>query len=373
MFLIVVARKTTIILCVSLVILFLSLCLVARPFVRQKAISIMQAGEWEKIINEFFSIRNDCVLHEDFDRLSEIYLTSEKNGRWAYENELIRSRYLRSWANKQGVDFTGIESTVVIKRIKEVGRGYAFYILASNEYTYVYRNDPATVNRFRLGTYHSLDLIPASEGNGWIISREWYDDPLSNYLDPDTIPEEITETITSHTARDLSDLSEARIAAVEYADKYCGAASDGQNGYTFNTRYTDYNPLGGDCANFASQIYHEGGGLAKTTAWNFKNGKGSRSWVNAQGFRDFMVYSGRASVIATGRYAEVYKSAYELLPGDFIAYIKKGKVVHISVVTGHDSKGYPLVNSHNSDRFRVPWDIGWSKDGVRFCLVRVHF
>ncbi|MBM7558094.1 hypothetical protein JOC47_002964 [Halanaerobacter jeridensis] len=38
-----------------------------------------------------------------------------------------------------------------------------------------------------------------------------------------------------------------------------------------------------------------------------------------------------------------------------------------------DSKGYILVNSHNSDRHRVPWDLGWSNNEIKFCLVRVHY
>ena len=373
MFLVVVAKKTTIILCVSFISLILfTAFVIGGSLIRHSAISIMHEEEWQKIIHEFFTVRNDCVLTQDFDTLGTIYLTDERNGRWAYENELVRSRYLRDWSAKQGVDFIHIDSTVIIKRVREVGRGYAFYILSSDEYTYSYRDDPDTVNTFRLGTYHSLDLIPHGQ-NSWVISREWYSDPLSDYLDPDTINDAITGYITAYSPRDISDISAARIAAVQYADTYCGAASDGQTGYKYNTKYTDYNPLGGDCANFASQIYHEGGGFTKNTAWNFKNGRGSRAWVNAQGFKDYMLYSGRASVIANGKYPDVYESAYELLPGDFIAYIKDGKVVHVSVVTGQDSKGYPLVNSHNAERYRVPWDLGWSEDGVRFYLIRVHF
>ena len=51
-----------------------------------------------------------------------------------------------------------------------------------------------------------------------------------------------------------------------------------------------------------------------------------------------MISSGRASLIAYGNYEKVYKASYKLLPGDFVAYEKKGKVTHISVVTGADSK-----------------------------------
>ncbi len=56
----------------------------------------------------------------------------------------------------------------------------------------------------------------------------------------------------------------------------------------------------------------------------------------------------------------VYKDSYELLPGDFVAYEKKGDIMHISTVTGLDSKGYALVTCHNTDRDKVPWDLGWN-------------
>jgi NMD protein affecting ribosome stability and mRNA decay len=86
-----------------------------------------------------------------------------------------------------------------------------------------------------------------------------------------------------------------------------------------------------------------------------------------------MINSGRASLIASGSYNKVYKAAYKMLPGDIVAYEKKGKITHISVVTGADSKGYTLVNCHNTDRYHVPWDLGWSDKGIKFYLIRVHF
>jgi len=86
-----------------------------------------------------------------------------------------------------------------------------------------------------------------------------------------------------------------------------------------------------------------------------------------------MINSGRASVIAYGNYDKVYKASYKLLPGDFVAYEKKNDITHISVVTGADSRGYSLVSCHNSDRNKVPWDLGWSDKRIKFWLVRVHY
>lgn len=356
----------------SLVLFAIVLALYVSEPVSMLAMASTESTDWNYVLNSLFYIRNCCILNKDFDTLESQFLTSERNGRLAFENEKVRAEYLSSWAGKQGVTITGINSVVVLERVKKVGRGYAFYMIVATEYEYTYPDDPQTVNMFRLGSYHSLDLIPGESDGSWVISREWYDDPLAHYFNSKTIPPECTEYISAQ-ARPTKELSQNRLAAVEYADLYCGAASDGRNYYKYNEKYRNFNSEGGDCANFASQILHEGGGFRKTSGWNYKNGAGTRAWLNAQGFKDYLIYSGRATQIAKGKYKDVYKAAYKLMPGDVIAFAKKNKVTHISVVTGHDSKGYPLVNCHNADRYRVPWDIGWSTSDISFYLLAVHY
>lgn len=369
-----VSRNKMIVLYVSLVffiitgLLLLTLC-------RDEASPAVNADseDWQRILNELFDLRNDSILKQDKETLEDIFLINEKNGRWAYEFEVQRAKYLSAWSAKQGVEITSIHSEIKIKSVKQVGRGYSFYLISSNEYKYAYMDTPKTENIFRLGAYHSLDLIPSEEvDNSWIISREWYDDPLLDSINLDNVTDEMTDYIMAHPAIDISGISDQRVTAVEYADMYCGAASGGQNNYEYNSEYTNYNPLGGDCANFASQVLLAGG-FKKNGTWNYAGGKGSRAWVNAQGLKDYLLYSGRASLLAAGSYKEIYQYAYSLRPGDIVAYVKKGKVAHVSVVTGADSKGYPLVSCHNLDRYRVPWDIGWSGDNVRYFLLNVSY
>jgi hypothetical protein len=244
-------------------------------------------------------------------------------------------------------------------------------MFCSTEYSYAYADDIEAVNIFTLGTYHSLDLIPGAETGKWVISREWYDDTfMKSFKEYDSM-NDITQYIANVSDKTL-DLDERRMSAVAYADTYCGAILDGQD-FGYNREYTNYNSLGGDCANFASQVLYEGGGFKKNTTWNYKAGKGSFAWIKARGLKDYLLYNGKGSLIVSGKYEDVYKLAYELLPGDMIFYATKGKVSHVSVVTGIDSKGCPLVNSHNLDRYRVPWDIGWNTDKITYFFVRVHF
>ena len=369
-----VVKKRVVLICICCLLLLAvgSVLLATNPVVIE-ALQSDNDAQWEATLQRFFDLRNDAVLRGDNETLQAIYLTEERNGRWAYENELVRSAYLEDWAAKQGVTVLNIRSDIKLLSVKEVGRGYAFYLIASTLYEYAYDNSPDRVNGFRLGTYHSIDLIPGEEKDSWLISREWYDDPLSGVFDKDAVTAEMTAFIAGHADADLSGLNERRVSAVAYADMYCGAASDGSNNYRYNSDYTNYNDLGGDCANFASQVLFEGGDFKKTGVWNYRGGKGSRAWLNAQAFRSYLTYSGRGSQIAKGKYKDVYQSAYTLLPGDIIAYAKKGKVTHIAVVTGLDSNGYPLVSCHNADRNRVPWDIGWDYSATTFILIHINY
>ncbi|AKL94275.1 hypothetical protein CACET_c07650 [Clostridium aceticum] len=323
-------------------------------------------------VQQIFKLRNKALLEKDTDMLADLYDTEVRNGLWAYEHELKKMNYLHNWSEKQSIEFKSIDSQVVIRGTRSKQEGFLLSLLVSTEYQYVYEDTVKTYNSFRIGTYHTLDLMPNEEG--WRITREWYTDPFADSLDLDEIKsQEIKQEILSGESKDLSDLNERRINAVAYADEYCGAASLPEHGFQYNPKYRNYNPQGGDCANFASQMLHEGGNFRKNSTWNYERGAGSKAWVNANAFNNYMLHSKRASLISRGTYDEVLASSYKLLPGDYISYEKKGKVTHISVVTGIDSKGYVLVNSHNSDRYRVPWDLGWSNKGIKFWLVRVHY
>jgi hypothetical protein len=335
-------------------------------------VTIFNEDEGSQILEEIFKSRNRALLDEDLNTLNNLYDKSTKYGVWAYEHELKKMKYLHKWANKQGIDFKDIRTKIKINRIKTINEGYSINFTASTEYEYVYENDPDNVNFFRIGTYHVLNTMIKEEG--WIITKEWYTDPFADSLNLDEIEsKDIKEYILSQQKSDSLQINERRKNAVNYADEFCGAAADEEYEFKYNKKYRNYNPLGGDCANFASQILYEGGNFRKTHKWNYDKSGGSKAWVNAQAFKDYMIYSGRASLISYGSYSKVYKASYKLLPGDFVAYEKKGKVTHISVVTGADSKGYALVNCHNTDRYRVPWDLGWSDKGIKFWLVRVHY
>lgn len=179
-----------------------------------------------------------------------------------------------------------------------------------------------------------------------------------------------------------------RQKAVEYADKYCGAAWGNSNDFKYNSKYMDYNGAGGDCTNFASQVLgdKEAGGLRQDGTWfcsipKYGRGSGSKAWVNADALKNYLIYNGKAKIIKVGTYKELTAPTKDssvipiskLCLGDIICYEKgKGNIEHFAVVTAFDSNGYPLVNSHTTDRYHVPWDLGWGDKKIRFFLLHIN-
>jgi uncharacterized protein YebE (UPF0316 family) len=327
--------------------------------------------EYTPVVEEIITLRNQAMLAKDFSMIEPLYNTKTTYGIWAYEHEVKKIKYLHNWADKQGVTFKDISTFFKVRWVKEKNGKMTVNFSAITEYIYEYENSPDVLNSMRIATYHVLDLSAGLED--YVITREWYTDPFADSLNLDNIKTEDNKAfIMTQEKRDFSNLNERRLGAVEYAKLYCGASDNEDYFFLYNKQYKNYNGSGGDCANFASQVLHEGGKFRKTSGWNYEK-DGNRAWVNAQGFKDYLIYSGRGSLIIHGTYDKVLKLSYKLLPGDIIAYEKKGKVAHISVVTGADSRGYALVSCHNTDRFMVPWDLGWSDKGIKFWLIRVNY
>lgn len=326
--------------------------------------------EYTPIIEDIIALRNKAMLENDTEAIKPLYNQKTTYGIWAYEHEEKKIKYLHRWADKQGVTFKDISTVFKVRWVKENKGKVTVNFSAITEYTYAYENMPDVPNALRIATYHVLDLSAGLEN--WIVTKEWYTDPFADSLSLDNIKTEDNKAFIMIQEKKEIKMNERRAGAVEYADMYCGASDDSEYYFMYNKKYRNYNPLGGDCANFASQVLYEGGKFKKTGSWNYDK-DGSHAWLNAQGFKDYLIYSGRGSLIAHGTYDKVLKLSYKLLPGDIVAYEKKGKVVHVSVVTGADSRGYILVNCHNTDRFRVPWDLGWSDKGIKFWLIRVNY
>ena len=328
--------------------------------------------QYQLLLQNLFDYRNKAILEQNEEILKELYDTDKKTGLWAYEHEVEKMKYLKNWSSKQGVTFNDIKTKVKIRKVKEKETDlYGIICNVATDYNYSYENEKDVKNIFRIGTEHYLNV--KIKDNQYIITKEWYTDPFADSLNLENIKsDDIRGYILAQQKPDIQ-LTQEQQKAIDYAHRYCGVSTEEEYEFKFNREYKNFNPDGGDCANFASQIMYESGRFKKNSIWNYNNRDGTKAWVNAQGFKNYILNSGRGSLICKGSYEETYKESYNLRPGDFVAYEKGGRITHVSTVTGMDSKGYPLVTCHNTDRLLVPWDLGWSNKTIRFHLIRVHY
>ena len=76
-------------------------------------------NQYKLLLEHLFDYRNKAILDQNEEILKELYDTNKKFGLWAYEHEVKKMKYIKSWSDKQGVDFKDIKTKVIVKKIKE--------------------------------------------------------------------------------------------------------------------------------------------------------------------------------------------------------------------------------------------------------------
>ncbi len=135
-------------------------------------------------------------------------------------------------------------------------------------------------------------------------------------------------------------------AATAYASKYWN---------NYNPNYSNYNSIGGDCANFVSQCLHAGG-LQMTDGWYWRSyNERSGSWASCPSMYNYFKNAGYTII--------ENPSADQVLEGNPVLYwnASKGRWAHAAICTGKNSSGTPVVAAHNNDRWNAGWTLGYSK------------
>lgn len=361
------------------------LCVLLCPIHAFAAGTEDESSDIQAFLVQLFNERTQFLVDQKPEAINKFYELNDRFSRYAYEQELLRSEYVNTWAEKRGIAFSAAESSIRIHRIKKEGNLAKVSLNQSLQLSYVYKNNKDNPQFFGIGTRHGLTLKKMN--GGWVVLREWYTDPLTE--NPKWIPEfngfpNPTFLKSESDSLQTGDKSKQRFnrkKAVEYANKYAGAAWGAGNDHRYNKKYLDYTYKGGDCTNFASQVIGdktEGGGLRMRSGWYYST-EGSQSWVRTDSFKNFVLSSGYGKLVAKGFFSDVIKPTEKypngaiaaLKPGDLIAYEMDGDVDHFSILVGFDDHGYPLVNSHTADRYRVPFDLGWDKH-TKYLLIHIH-
>ncbi|KYH31256.1 amidase domain-containing protein [Neomoorella mulderi] len=365
----------------GLLLALLGLVLIVMPL-RQQVLPALAARSEQKELKEqlhhIFTTRAQSLVNGNYEGLKAYYDTTVTSGLFALNHEIGRIKYVREWVKERQVIVSGSQMDLaIIDAGSEEGKGWASvsqHIILN----YHHQGEPEkTINQMGVRTIHWVELV--KRDGQWLIARDWYWDPFeADNLDPDITPG------TARCSREVAPPPPGkyrRQAAVSYADRYSGVRLGPGDG-RYNQAYRDFTGLGGDCANFVSQVLSDknAGAIPRDWVWNYHNGNGSQAWVQAEALVHYLLDSGLAVRIMRGNFEEVTRTSTTypqgavnaLQPGDIIAYEEKGEISHVSVVVGRDSAGYLLVNSHTADRARVPWDMGWDRRTIYWLLQVVY-
>lgn len=126
----------------------------------------------------------------------------------------------------------------------------------------------------------------------------------------------------------LIDVPYDRYSAVEYALKWA---------YSRNSRFFDFEDLGGDCTNFVSQCLYAGCGIMNYSGfengWYYINANDrSASWTGVQYLKRFLLNN--KGVAVYGEEAPLEK----LMPGDVIQLRNSNGILYHSVIISYIKK-----------------------------------
>lgn len=323
-------------------------------------------------LQEIYRTRAHLLLTEPMGPdLAVDYLKGSNTAQWALQHEQGKYRYMKQWAENRGVQIVEAMPHITAKYLSGSAERRRYYVTQSLSIGYLYPGEHV-VNRFGVGTRHVIEL--RKQDGKWVIALEWYTDPLGDDTEvPDVTPASAPMPLPLTRSAVLTEVSAKtgggydRTGALRYADMYCGLAWGCGNNNRYNSRYRDYNGVGGDCTNYVVQALREGGKL------NVPN------ITRVDALVGHLRHTGKASITHRASFQALWKQAAStengfrslLTEGDLIAYQEKGKLEHFAIVTGFDTRGYPLVNSHTADRYRVPFDLGWDRKTV-YWLVKMH-
>lgn len=139
-----------------------------------------------------------------------------------------------------------------------------------------------------------------------------------------------------------------RAAAVDYARKWA---------FRRNPAYFDFQNIGGDCTNFASQCLYAGVGVMNYTAdlgWYYQSPTNrAAAWTGVQYFFNFLMANKEGVGEGAGPFAKEVP-LLELEIGDFVQLGRStGDFYHTPIVVGFSGQT-PLLAAHSYDVYNRP-------------------
>lgn len=323
----------------------------------------------QQSLQTVYSARAAAVLDDNKAQDLRSYYPSDK----LYNFEKSRVSLYKQMQSQSNQKIVGMTSSVTINNI-DLTTPQEPLVTAYEWISYDWIGEGANKITSGIGVDHKVTF--QKKGDSYIIKQDLYDEGrLTKVKSPDyKAPAEkfqldinIQPTQPSPT-QPVSPMVEPgatfynRNAAANYSDSYA---------MSYNSSYYNYNPDGGDCANFASQSLRAGnayfiGAYTQGSSNWWYNGSGSTptlkspiSWRYCPSQRSFITSSWGSTTTLAG-----------LSRGDLIYYDWGGDGVwdHVAIVTAFNGTN-PLVNAHNANHYRVDWKLGGA---ARYSYVHIN-
>lgn len=354
----------------------------------------------QDVLDEYFQDRSQTVMGQ-----TELDQAMAETG--VAEAQQERANGFAQLEEAANIKVTGVETAVTVTSAKEKGSTVQIQAYEQVTFTYTdYSNSKPVQDTALFGTAHDLTLATDSAAAP-VIESDVYDElDLCGVATKQTAnaglsvmnvgDEPLPEGIESGIEKPATGQDEAEgpekadpdlgnsdptppvkpvapvqpepayqtsynpVTAVAYSNKYWSE---------YNKAYVNFNPVGGDCANFTSQAIAAGGMTQKSgdvyssDSWFYTDGKVgtgvSSSWIYCPTFvNHFKKY---------GKYVENPGDA-DVFTGSPVVYRTGSLWSHAVLCVGQNKAGTPIINSHNNDRYHMPYTY---YTGAKICTVQL--
>ena len=360
-------------------------------FANQDEAQLLDASDGaEAALSDYFAAR-EAAYRGDMRLLS-----AEESGMSAdvADNNALRVERVGEMEDRLGFTVLDADVTTRMERESTVRNADGTLTLYVYEWTFYDYDDLADgaggLDVSGFGTWH---ILTVAEGpNGYEILSDEYDE--SDILGINTLSEEhlqelldraSAESVPAYAAEPADAASLLAIsyypdynvqAAVDYSEKYWGGVPGEtyREGGTYsgteyyNSAYANFNPYGGDCANFTSQSIYAGGMPQVVTkpyandGWYYRTSTDrSATWTGATNLHHWMRDNRGHCVTASKTTVFTGSPVFYSLTGYSSEEKRTSKSENISfahavLCVGTNSAGTPIINSHNTNRWHAMWN-----------------
>lgn len=271
-------------------------------------------------------------------------------------DDAARRKQLASSLSSMGITVTDAVSRI---RVDSVSSADSVISMEVYEWIHCSYTEKGFADVMGYGVNHSISA--EMRGDRLIISRDcYYEDTLTLFYSSDyPVPEEPAddESENGFTVQAPSFFSLENGYTALAAEKYtvfCAVDYSDAFWQSYNPAYGNYNSVGGDCANFASQCMLAGGlQMVYSNIWYWRSYSDyGAAWISSTNQKNFMSAYYGAEIINP--------DDSQVLAGNPVYYGNGSNYAHTAFCVGTNEAGTPIVNAHNNDRYHVPWTLGTS-------------